>query len=169
MMRSPLINDLVSLRNTVDPLFRERPFGDPLNTFWSRAETSGSSVARPMPIDVYATDDQVVITAAVPGIQPDDLQLTVHQSTVTLSGSLQNVVDMEEGKKATWYLQELPSGSFRRSITLPFEVDAGRADASFEHGILRVVLPKAEAAKPRQIAIHSGQDQAIEAGSTQQS
>lgn len=169
MMRSPLINDLVSLRNTVDPLFRERPFGDPLNTLWSRAETGGGSPARPMPIDVYATDDQVVITAAVPGIQPDDLQLTVHQNTVTLSGSLQNVTDTEEGKKATWYLQELPSGSFRRSITLPFEVDAGRADASFEHGILRVVLPKAEAAKPKQITIHSGQDQAIESGSTQQS
>jgi HSP20 family protein len=169
MMRSPLINDLVSLRNTVDPLFRERPFGDPFNALWSRAETGGGAVARPIPLDVYATDDRVVITAAVPGIRPDDLQLTVHQNTVTLSGSLRNVADTEEGQKATWYLQELPSGSVRRSITLPFEVDAGQADASFEHGILRVVLPKAEAAKPKQITIHSGQGQAIEAGSTEQS
>ena len=168
MIRTPLFNDLVTLRNTLDQL-RESPSGDAFDTLWSRAETGGGVVARPMPLDVYATDDQIVITAAVPGMKPDNLQLTVHQNTVTLSGSLQSVADTEEAKNTTWYLRELPSGTYRRSVTLPFDVDADKADASFEHGILRVVLPKAEASKPRQISIHSGQNQAIEAGSTQNS
>lgn len=169
MMRNPLFNDLFSLRNTIDQLFGESSLGDTFGTLASRAETSGGTVARPMPLDVYATDDHVVITAAVPGMNPDNLQLTVHQNTVTLSGSLSSVADTEETKNATWYVRELPSGTYRRSITLPFAVDADQASASFEQGILRVVLPKAEASKPKQISIHTGQNQAIEATSTQKS
>jgi HSP20 family protein len=169
MMRSPLFGDLVSLRNTVDQLFRESPFSDAFDTLWSRAETSGGTVARPMPLDVYADDENVFIVAAVPGMRPDDLQLTVQKNTVTLSGTVRNVMDSEEGKNATWYIHELASGSYQRSVTLPFPVDADHAEAHFDHGILRVVLPKAEASKPKQISIQTGQNQAIEAGSTQQS
>jgi len=169
MMRNPLFNDLSSLRNTIDQLFGETSVGDSFGTLASRAATGGGAVAQPMPLDVYATDDQVVITAAAPGMNPEDLQLTVHQNTVTLNGSVSSVADTEEAKTATWYVHELPSGTYRRSITLPFAVDADRADASFEQGMLRVVLPKAEAAKPKQISINTGQSQAIEAGSTQKS
>lgn len=79
-------------------------------------------------------------------------------------------MDSEEGKNATWYLRELASGSYQRSVTLPFPVDVDRADAQFENGILRVVLPKAEASKPKQIAIQTGsRSQAIEANSTEKS
>ena len=169
MTRTPLLSDLVSLRNTVDQLFRESPFSDAFDTLWSRAETSGGTVARPMPLDVYANDDNVFIVAAVPGMRPDDLQLTVQKNTITLAGTVRNVMDSEEGKEATWYIHELASGSYQRSVTLPFPVEADRAEAHFDHGILRVVLPKAEASKPKQIAIQTGQSQAIEAGSTQNS
>lgn len=169
MIRTPLFNDLIGLRNTVDQLFRENPSGDAFDTLWSRAESSGGTVAQPMPLDVYATDDDVILVAAVPGMRPDDLSLTVQKNTVTLSGTVRNVMDSEEGKKATWYIHELSSGSYRRSVTLPFPVDADRAEANFDHGILRVVLPKAEASKPKQISIHTTQDQAIGAGGTSQS
>jgi HSP20 family protein len=84
---------------------------------------------------------------------------------VTLSGTLRSVVDTEDAKQATWYLHELGSGTYRRSVTLPFPVDADKADASFEHGILRVMLPKAEAAKAKKIAISGGQHEAITSGS----
>lgn len=171
MIRSPLFNDLLNLRNTVDQLFgnNESPFGESFNTLWSRGETGGRTVAHPMPIDVYATDDDVVIVAAVPGMNPEDLDLTVHRNTVTLSGSIRDVMDSDEGKDATWYVHELTNGSFRRSVTLPFLVDSERATANFEHGILRVVLPKSEAAKPQRIAINPGQSEAITAGSNEQS
>ena len=169
MMRNLLFNDLLSLRNTVDQLFGESSVGDSFGILASRAATSGGTVAQPMPLAVYATDDHVVIIAAAPGMNPEDLHLTVHQDTVTLSGSVASVADTEEAKHTTWYVRELPSGTYRRSITLPFAVDADQANASFEHGILRVVLPKAEAAKPKQISVQTGQSQAIEAGGTQKS
>ncbi len=169
MMRNPLFNDLFSLRNTIDQLFGDNSLGDSFGTLASRAATGGGAVAQPMPLDVYALDDHVVITAAAPGMNPEDLQLTVHQNTVTLSGEVSSVADTEEAKNATWYVHELPSGTYRRSITLPFAVDADQANATFEQGILRVVLPKAEAAKPKQISINTGQSQAIEAGGTQKS
>lgn len=152
MFRQPLLSPPFALRDTVDRLFNETLGNDQLQTLWSRG-TGAGTVAQVMPLDVYATGEQVVIMAAVPGMQPDQLDLTIHQNTVTLSGTIQNVANAEEAKGATWYLNELWSGEIRRSVTLPFPVDADAAEASFEHGILRVVLPKAESAKPRRIQI----------------
>lgn len=169
MLRSPLFNELTALRETVDQMFRENPFGDAFGTLWSRSQTSGGAIARPLPLDIYATDDDVVIVAAVPGMHPDDLDLTIEKNTLTLSGTVREGMEPEEGKEATWYVRELSRGTYRRSITLPFPVDADRATANFNHGILRVVVPKAEGAKARRIAIHSGTDHAIEAESTAKS
>lgn len=169
MMRSPVFNELLNLRNTFDQFFRENPFGDAFDTLWSRAATSGGAIARPMPLDIYTTDDDIVLVAAVPGMQPDDLQLSVQKNTITLSGTVHDVWESEEGQNATWYLRELSSGSYQRSVTLPFAVDVDHADARFENGILRVVLPKSEASKPKQIAIQTSRNEAIEASSTQKS
>ena len=169
MLRSPLLNEIAGLRHAIDQFFGENPFGEAFNTLWSRAESSGWAVARPVPLDVYATDDEVVIVAAVPGMHPDDLRLTVQQNTLTLSGQVRSVAETQEARDASWYVHELPSGTYRRSITLPFTVDADHANATFEHGILRVVLPKTASAKPRRIAIsggQTGQSQAIGAGTT---
>lgn len=166
MNRSPLLSETAGLRNVIDQFFGENPFGETFNTLWSQSVNSGGTVARPIPLDVYATDDQVVIVAAVPGMHPDDLELTVQQNTVTLSGQVPSVTESEDVKGASWYIHELPSGTYRRSLTLPFPVDADQANATFEHGILRVVLPKTESAKPKRIAISGGQAQAIAAGAS---
>jgi HSP20 family protein len=165
MLRNPLFSELMGVRNSVDQFFRESPFGDGFGTLWSRAESSGGSVARPMPLDIYSNDDEVVILAVVPGMQPDDLDLTVQRNTVTISGMVRNEWGPEEKSGITWYVRELADGTYRRSVTLPFPVDADRAEANFENGILRIVLPKSEAAKPRKIAIQMGHQQhAIESG-----
>ncbi len=166
MVRTSLLNDIIGLRDSVDDLFGETGTGDTFGTLASRAEASGGVVARPRPLDIYVTDDQVVVMAAVPGMNPGDLQLTVYQNTVTLSGSLRSTTDTEEIRNATWYINELPSGSFRRSITLSFQVDADEATASFERGSRRVVLPKVEAVKPKRIAISAGHQQVIGATNT---
>ena len=150
MFRSPLFNDFVSLRDTVDRLFNESFNDDQYRTTWSRSG-NGRTQAMPMALDVYATDEQVVILAAVPGMRPEDLDLTIHENTVMISGKIANVTESEETKGATWYVHELWSGDVRRSLTLPFPVDSDRADARFEQGILRVTLPKAASAKPRKI------------------
>ena len=156
MIRSSLFNDTRSLTNNVDRL-ADQFFGDPFRMLWFNPG-NGVSVPQPMPLDVYATDDHAVVVAAVPGMQPNALQLTVQQNTVTLSGTIRDVTKSDEARGATWYLHELASGAFQRSVTLPFPVDADGAEATFEHGVLRVVLPKAEAAKPKKIAISSGSE-----------
>ena len=71
---------------SLDQLFDEPFFGGPFRSAWSRGGLTGPSV-QPMPLDVYATPDQAVILAAVPGMQPDSLDVTVHQNTVTLTGT----------------------------------------------------------------------------------
>jgi HSP20 family protein len=165
MMRSPLFNELLSLRDTVDQIFRENPFGDSFGTVWTRNEPRAGRTAFPMPLDVYSTDDDVVILAAVPGMRPDDLDLTIQRNTLIISGELQAPVG--EGTNPTWYVRELAEGTYRRSVTLPSMVDADKAEATFEHGILRITLPKAEESRPKKVAISgSEKKEAIGAGST---
>ena len=169
MVRTSLLDDLMNLHSSINSLFDQTGVGESFGALQSRAHSGNGAVAFPIPLDVFATEDHVVMMAAVPGMNPDDLELMVHQNTVTISGSIPNVVDAKEAKGATWYVHELPSGSFRRSITLPFAVDVDKADATFDHGILHLTLPKAEAAKPKRISIASGQREAIGANSGNQS
>jgi HSP20 family protein len=157
MIRSPLFNDLARLTTTLDQLTGYGSGGSQVD------RSTGTPVGVPMPIDVYATGDEIVLIAAVPGMQPDDLDLTVHQNTVTLRGTVRSAVDAEETKQATWYVSELGSGTYQRSVTLPFPIDADHAEARFEHGLVRVTLPKAESAKPKKIAISSSSAEAIAA------
>lgn len=151
------LTEFETLRQTMDRFMDEVFANAPIRTIWSRSWLG-------MPLDVYATDDQVVIRAALPGIKPEDLSISVYENTVTLSGT---IAGEQAPDDAVWYLRELPTGTFRRAVTLPFPVDADHAEAIFEHGVVRVILPKAASAKPRKIAITSGeQPKAVGAGST---
>src|SRR5215213_4983764 len=98
MIRSPLFNDLARLTNTLDQLTSYGSGGSQFD------RSSGTPVGAPMPIDVYATGDEAVLIAAVPGMHPDDLELTVHQNTVTLRGTVRSAADAEETKQASWYV-----------------------------------------------------------------
>jgi len=121
---------------------------------------------RPIPLDVYATPDEAVVIAAVPGLNPENLEITYTRNTLTLSGTIPSASESEQGQQVTWYMRELWSGQFQRTLTLPFEVDASKAEATFEQGIVRITLPKADWAKPQKIAVTAGGgQQAIGAGS----
>jgi len=157
MIRSPLFGDLVNLSDTLDRLTSPRWGGTQFD------RSNGASWSVPMPIDVYSSGDQVVLIAAVPGMQPDDLELTVHQNTVTLRGTIRSAADADDAKDATWHVSELGSGAYQRSVTLPFPIDADHAHATFEHGLVRVTLPKADSAKPKKIAITGSTPEAIAA------
>jgi HSP20 family protein len=162
-----LTDDFVTLRDAMDRFFAENFATGPFRSLWSSSMANGPT-RMPLPLDVYGTKDEVVLIAAVPGMSGDDIEITINQNTVMLSGKTPNVATSEEAKDATWYLHELPYGSFQRSVTLPIEVDAAKADATFEHGILKLRLPKAETAKPKQIKVRVGgaetTTEAIEAG-----
>jgi len=164
----PLSSDFVLLRDAMNQLLTDSvvPAGG------TRSGWGGGSraMARPVPLDVYATPDAAIVIAAVPGMTPENLEITYTQNTLTLSGSVPDVIESEQGQHATWYLRELWSGQFQRTVSLPFEVDASKAEATFEHGIVRITLPKAEWTKPQKIAITAGGgQQAIGAGQHQTS
>ena len=160
----PFGSDFVQLRQAMQELLQDSfvPSGGSRYA-WSAGTRA---MARPFPLDVYATPEEAVVIAAVPGMSPEQLEITFADNTLTLSGSVPSWAESEQGQNATWYLRELWSGQFQRTVTLPFEVDPAQAEATFEHGIVRITLPKAEWAKPQKIAIKagSGQQEAIGAG-----
>jgi len=137
-------SEAVSLRDAVNTLFQDsfvRPRGF--------AGAAGAGVGT-FPIDVRETENDYVIHASLPGIKPDDVQITVHGDTLTIRGELK---DEEEKKGEHWHIHERRSGVFQRSLSLGAPVSSDKAEASFEHGVLTLTLPKAEEAKPRQIRI----------------
>ena len=165
----PFGQDFVLLRDAMHQLLEDSFVPSGGSRYGTNAGTRAAM--RPLPMDVYATPEEAVVTAAVPGMSPQDLEITYNQNTLTLSGAMPTATESEQGKGATWYLRELWHGQFQRTVTLPFEVDPSQAKASFEHGIVRITLPKAEWAKPQKIAIKagSGQQEAIGAGSSGES
>lgn len=105
-----------------------------------------------VPLDVQAKDDEFIVTAAVPGLKADDLDVEILGNTLTLRGEVFAAASEE---KAAWLLQERAYGKFSRTITLPSEMDSAKVDARLENGVLTLRLPKAEAARPKAIKIHA--------------
>ena len=101
------------------------------------------------PVDVKVEEDGFVITALLPGLTAEDINIQVVNENVSLHGEFKANLDPD----ATYILQERPSGKFFRTITLPDAVDASKADASMENGVLTLRIPKAEEAKPKTIKI----------------
>lgn len=103
------------------------------------------------PLDVRETPDQYVVTAEVPGLKVEDIELTYAGTTLTFTG--QKVVDTAEEQKEGCLCRERRFGKFSRSVTLPEAVDADTITATCRNGVLEVVLPKQEASKPSPIKI----------------
>ena len=103
-------------------------------------------------INVYAHQDGIVITAELPGVQEDDLDITVHRDTVTLRGQRQ---DQPEGAQGH-HRRERRSGPFGRTFSLPFNVDPDRVEATLRHGILTLTLHRPEQDKPKRIRVSAG-------------
>jgi HSP20 family protein len=105
-----------------------------------------------LPLNVLASGEDYVISAAVPGLKAEDLHLEVLGDTVTLRGELPTP---EVAETDQWLLRERRAGKFSRTLTLPTEVDGSQAEANVENGVLTVRLPKAEAAKPKAIKVQA--------------
>ena len=107
----------------------------------------GERVMR-LPLDAYTTNEEIVITAAVPGLNPDELEIVMEDDVLTIKGEfgapLENV---------TYLFHERPYGRFSRSVTINVPVDADQAEAKFDKGLLRVILPKLERARPKVIEV----------------
>jgi HSP20 family protein len=169
MIATPFTSVVVNRRFAPRPTWNRSVNGVPYRTIWSRTGNATQAAAAPLPVDIYATPDEVVIMAAAPGLHPENLDISYQQGTLVLSGKVAKDAQTPPANNAIWFAQELWNGAFQRVISLPYEVDVDQAAATFEYGLVRIVLPRAEAAKPRKIAIsYGGQTEAISAGNGSQ-
>lgn len=104
----------------------------------------------PVPIDMYHTANEVVIKAALPGIKPEELDITISGNALTIKGETKAE---EELKREDYLYQERRYGAFSRTITLPSSLETDKAGATFENGVLTLTIPKVEEIKPKAIRI----------------
>jgi HSP20 family protein len=141
--RTSPLGELVSLRQAMDRLF-EDSFVRPRGT-WG-FPTEGAA----LPLDVTSTADALVVEAALPGIRPEDVEITVEDGTLTIRAEHKSEREQTEGETL---ISEIRRGSVSRAVTLPSGLEADKASATFENGVLRLTFPRAEEVKPRQIRI----------------
>ena len=137
------VRDMVSLRDAMDRLF-EDSFVHPRG----RLATAGG--VGTLALDVFESDDDVTVHASIPGVKPEDIALSVTGETLTIKGETQ--MEKEENT-GNYHLRERRYGAFQRSVALPTLVNADKAQATFEQGVLTLTLPKVEAVKPKSIKI----------------
>ena len=144
--RTSPFGEMLSLRNAMDRLFDE--------TFWRPTWVARGLEEWQVPLDVQTTTDALVVKAALPGIRPEEVDITVDGNTLTIQGRLdEEHHDDEQG----YLVREIRRGSFSRSVALTSDLKTDQAKASFENGIVTLTIPKAEQAKPRRIPIGSGE------------
>ena len=151
-------SELVTLRSAMDRLFDDTIFR-PFTAF------SGQDVGR-LPLDVRSTPEALLVEAALPGIRPEDVEITVENGTLTVRAE-----DRAERTETSgdWLVREIARGSVMRAVTLPTGLEPDKAEATFEHGVLKLRIPRAEQLKPRQIQIRpvsTGESTPVEAGTT---
>lgn len=141
---SPM-TDLVSLREAMDRLF-EDSFIKP--STWTGLAAGQVAV----PVDLWETNDAYHLRADLPGLAPEEIDINVTADTVALTGETKLSQDVTSDG---WLRQERRIGKFQRAFTLPVQIDPDKVQATFTHGVLDLVLPKADQVKPRTIKVTS--------------
>lgn len=136
--------DMLSLRDAMDRLMQE--------SFVRPGGFLGFSNQMSLPLDMAESGNEFIVRASLPGMKPEDVQITVQGDVLTIRGETRAE---EEQKGQQWIMHEHRSGTFQRTVRLPTPVNADQAQATHENGILTLTLPKSEAARARQISINA--------------
>ena len=139
------LTDIVSLRDAMDRLFEEsfiRP------TTWTGLAAGHLAV----PVDLWETKDAYHLRADLPGVTADEMEINATSDSISIGGEVKGKADVAEDG---WLRQERRIGKFQRSFTLPMAIDPTKIEATFENGVLQLVLPKAENVKPRTIKVNA--------------
>jgi HSP20 family protein len=140
--------EMVSLREAMNRLFEE--------SFLRPGAFESENTAMLAPVDVYETNDNVVLKAAVPGLKPEDLDISITGDVLTIKGEYKSEDQQPEGQSEqgrNYFRRERRYGAFARQLTLPTAVDTDKVTATFENGILTLEMPKKEAVKPKSVKI----------------
>lgn len=130
-----------------EPRQNENWFSPAITPATSQSESDGEGQ---LTIDVYQTDNDIVIKSTIAGVKPEDLDVTINNDMVTVKGERKNEEAVENGN---YYYQECYWGSFSRSVLLPVDVIPDKVDASLKNGILTIRLPKADTTKVKKIQV----------------
>src|SRR5262245_34424200 len=140
--RTNPFGEMLSLRQAMDRLFED--------SFVRGSTVSGE---HQLALDVRTSGDEFVVEAALPGVKPEDVEISVLGDTLTINAAHR---DEHSRDDESYTYREIRRGSFTRTVTLPAQVKTEAATATFDNGLLTLRIPKAEEAKPRQIPISSG-------------
>ena len=142
MQRRTPFNELRQMQDNMDRMWRR---------FGTFHHEDGSGVeAWAAPLDVVADGDDFVVRASLPGVAPENIQVSIEDNVLTIRGETASHFENTEGN---YLMRERRSGSFHRSLRLPDTVDQDNAEPRYEHGVLTITLPKAEARKARQFDV----------------
>lgn len=131
-----------------EPLAALRRIQEEINRAFNESRVGGGGEFPP--VNLWRGDGGLLLMAEVPGVPLDNLEITVHQNTVTVKGKRAQEVPAQE---ATYHRHERALGNFARTVTLPYIVDADRVKASVANGVLTLALPRPESDKPKKIHI----------------
>ena len=143
ILRWDPMDDFHTLRREMNRFVHEAP---PMR--WARM-VRGSDVMR-LPLDAYVTEEEIVITAPVPGLDPENVEITLDDDTLTIKGELNPPLENVE-----YLFQERPYGPFSRSVKINVPVEVDQAEAKFENGVLTLILPKSKEARTKIIKINA--------------
>jgi len=135
---------MMSLRNAMDRLL-EDSFIRP-SRFWP--ELGNGEL--PLDLDIYQTDKEVVVKAAIPGVKPEEVDISLTGDILTIKGEHK---EEQEVKEKNYLRKERRYGTFSRSLQVPVQVKSDKAEAVFENGVLTLTMPKVEEVKPKQIKV----------------
>ena len=141
------VREMITLREAMDQLFNDAY----LRNRQYNGNGNGNSPAWQLPVDVYVNEDSIVLQADVPGLKPEELEVTLEGDTLTIRGEIKN---RAEGHN--YVLRERAAGRFERIMTINTPIETNKVEAVFENGVLTLTLPKAEAVKPKQIQVKAG-------------
>jgi HSP20 family protein len=143
--------DMLSLREAMNQLMEES---------FVRPAPGGNGQGFVPALDLSETAEGYLVEAAVPGLKPENLEITVENNVLTIKGETRQEVD---DKQRSFHRIERRFGSFQRTVGLPTTVKADAIKAELTNGVLRLEIPKAEEVKPRKISVNIGENKAIEA------
>jgi HSP20 family protein len=136
------MREMISLRDAMNSLFQE--------SFVRPGSLMGEGAAM-LPLDIAENENEFIVKASLPGVKPEDVLITPHGDMVTIRAS---VKEEQEKKDEHYYLRERRIGEFQRAVTLSTPINADKAQSLFENGVLTLILPKLEEAKPKQIKVN---------------
>ncbi len=151
-----------------DPFSDMRQMQDAMDKLWRRVGTSSRNPAETpeieawaVPLDVTRNGDDTVIRASMPGVAPEDIQVSIEDNVLTIKGETAES-HREEGD--TYLMRERRTGSFHRALRLPDSVAPDKVAPRYEHGVLTITVPKAEEKRARQLTVQVGDAPTLEGG-----